>query len=188
AQAGARRRAGTAAAGRAGERRPAQPAGALAVAVAEPVELDPAEAVARARRLCMQALANAAELRGVLRASTSLSVGLVTAGACLLAGVVAGVLRVAVGAEGLPCLAAALVIGGGIVSVATEAGPKAALRSALLAAGTAGAVVLATLRVAPSEPAGIIGSLLALALAVRFGLGVGAPASAQAPPARGSRR
>ncbi|ADP80978.1 hypothetical protein [Pseudofrankia inefficax] len=139
----------------------------------------------RARQLCLRALASSAELRGVRGASSSLSVGLVTAGGCLLVAVVVAVGRVFFAATGLPCVLGALVVGGALVSVGTEGGgAKAAVRSALLAAGTAGAVVLATLRLAPIEPLGIISSLLALAAAIRFGLGFGAP-KPEKPPARG---
>ncbi|MBL7552211.1 hypothetical protein I6A60_30755 [Frankia sp. AgB1.9] len=171
--------------GGAGAADPVGPGGA-GVAVAErdgavslPAELE------RARQLCLRALASSAELRGVRGASSSLSVGLVTAGGCLLVAVVVAVGRVFFAATGLPCVLGALVVGGALVSVGTEGGgAKAAVRSALLAAGTAGAVVLATLRLAPIEPLGIISSLLALAAAIRFGLGFGAP-KPEKPPARG---
>ncbi|WP_045878803.1 hypothetical protein [Pseudofrankia sp. DC12] len=148
-------------------------------AVNLPAELE------RARQLCLRALASSAELRGVRGASSSLSVGLVTAGGCLLVAVVVAVGRVFFAATGLPCVLGALVVGGALVSVGTEGGgAKAAVRSALLAAGTAGAVVLATLRLAPIEPLGIVASLVALAAAIRFGLGFGAP-KPEKPAARG---
>jgi len=141
----------------------------------------------RARMLCLRALASGAELRGALRASSSLSVGLATAGGCALVAVVVAVARVFFGAVGLPCVLGGLIVGAAVVSIGTEGGgARAAGRSALLAAGTAGAVVLATLRVAPVEPLGIVVSLLALAAAVRFGLGFGAPAKPEKPAARGA--
>jgi hypothetical protein len=146
---------------------------------------DPATAAVDARRLCLDAMSSAAELRGVIRASSALSVGLVTAGACLLSGTLVGLLRIFAGTQGLPCLVAALIIGAGIVTVGTDGGPRAALRAGLIAAGTAGAVVLATVRYVPAEPAGVIGSLGALALAIRFGLGFGAPSPPPAPTGRG---
>jgi len=148
--------------------------------------LDVAAEVAQARQLCMRALATAAELRGVQRASSSLSVGLVTVGSCVLVGLLAAAARMFLDTDGLPCLAAGLIAGGALVTVATEgAGVKAAVRSALLSAGTAGAVVLATARVAPTAPVAIILSLASLAAAVRFGLGFGA-SKPQSPPAGAS--
>jgi len=156
---------------------------------AEPdtAEPDVTAELERARMLCLRALASGAELRGALRASSSLSVGLATAGGCALVAVVVTVARVFFGAVGLPCVLGALIVGAAVVSVGTEGGgARAAGRSALLAAGTAGAAVLATLRVAPVEPLGIVASLLALAAAVRFGLGFGAPAKPEKPAARGA--
>ncbi|MDT3441563.1 MULTISPECIES: hypothetical protein [unclassified Pseudofrankia] len=153
-----------------------RPTGAPA-AVSGPAEdgpLDVAAEADQARRLWMRALATAAELRGVQRASSSLSIGLVTAGTCVLAGLLSAAARLFLDTDGLPCLAAGLIAGAALVSVATDGGAKAAVRSALLSAGTAGAVVLATARVAPTAPAAIILSLASLAAAVRFGLGFGA--------------
>ncbi|ONH32889.1 hypothetical protein [Pseudofrankia asymbiotica] len=153
-----------------------RPAGAPAAAggPAEDGRLNVAAEIEQARRLWMRALATAAELRGVQRASSSLSIGLVTAGTCVLAGLLSAAARLFLDTDGLPCLAAGLIAGAALVSVATDGGPKAAVRSALLSAGTAGAVVLATARVAPTAPAAIILSLASLAGAVRFGLGFGA--------------
>ncbi|OHV36981.1 MULTISPECIES: hypothetical protein [Pseudofrankia] len=150
--------------------------------------LDVAAEVEQARRLWMRALATAAELRGVQRASSSLSVGLVTAGTCVLVGLLAAAARLFLDTDGLPCLAAGIIAGAALVSVSTDGGAKAAVRSALLSAGVAGAVVLATARVAPTAPASIILSLASLAAAVRFGLGFGASKPEQPAPGGGAGR
>jgi hypothetical protein len=165
-------------------RRRGDAGGGATAAVSGAGEVDVAAELAEARQLCMRALASSAELRGVLKGPSSLSVGLVTAGACALVAVAVAVGRVFFHSTGLPCVLAALLVGGAVVTVGTEGGgAKAAVRSALLAAGTAGAVVLGTLRVAPVEPVGIIASLLALAAAIRFGLGFGAGTKGQEKPA-----
>jgi hypothetical protein len=138
--------------------------------------VDPAAAQNEAYQLCLQAMSQAAELRAVNRAGSSASVGLLTgAGCALVAGVVA-VVRILLSAAGLPCLVAAAVACAALVTVGADGGARAAARAALMGAGTAGVAVLATLRFVPPEPVGIIGSLAAVALALRFGLGFGAPA------------
>jgi hypothetical protein len=101
----------------------------------------------------------------------------------------AALARVFLHAAGLPCVAGGLVLGAAAVSVGTEGGPRAAVRGALLAAGTAGAVVLGTFHYVRPEAAGIVVSLAALAGAIRFGLGFGGGKTAEAPAARdGARR
>jgi hypothetical protein len=138
--------------------------------------VDPATAPAEAYQLCLNAMSQAAELRAVNRAGSSASVGLLTgAGCALVAGVVA-VVRIFLSAAGLPCLVAAAVACAALVTVGADGGARAAARAALMGAGTAGVAVLVTLRFVPPEPVGIIGSLAAVALALRFGLGFGAPA------------
>lgn len=163
-------------------------AGEPVTAAADDGPLDVAAEVEQARRLWMRALATAAELRGVQRASSSLSVGLVTAGACVLVAVLAGAARLFLDTQGLPCLVAGLIAGAALVSVATDGGAKAAVRSALLSAGVAGAVVLATARTAPTDAAAVALSLASLLGAVRFGLGFGASKPETPAPGAAAKR
>jgi hypothetical protein len=140
--------------------------------------VDPATAPAEAYRLCLEAMSQAAELRAVSRPGSAASAGLLTgAGCALVAGLVA-VARIFLDAAALPCLAAGAVACAALVAVGVEgAGARAVSRAALMGAGTAGAAVIATLRFVPPEPAGVVASLASLALALRFGLGFGAPAA-----------
>ncbi|WP_020607772.1 hypothetical protein [Parafrankia elaeagni] len=136
--------------------------------------VDPERAKKLAYRLCLEVMTRSAELRAVSRGGTSLSGGIVTALACALAAALTVAARVFMEAPALPCLAAAGGLGAVAVVAGGESSATAAVRSGLLAAAGASAAVLATFRFVPIEPAGTIGSLACLALALRFGLGFGA--------------
>ncbi|WP_239377715.1 hypothetical protein [Frankia sp. Cj5] len=153
--------------------------GRPAAGAGDTAAFDPAGAPARAHELCLTAMGHAAELRAVTRAGSTASAAIVIGLACLL--IAAGVtalrlfLDVAALATLLATLAVAALVAGVCVAALTDTGRVETARAALLGAGTAGAAVLATVRVAPLDPPGVIISLVVLALAVRFGLGVGAP-------------
>lgn len=136
--------------------------------------VDPERAKKLAYRLCLEVMTRSAELRAVSRGGSSLSGGIVTALACALAAALTVAARVFMEAPALPCLAAAGGLGAVAVVAGGESSATAAVRSGLLAAASASAAVLATFRFVPIEPAGTIGSLACLALALRFGLGFGA--------------
>ncbi|WP_131786146.1 hypothetical protein [Protofrankia symbiont of Coriaria ruscifolia] len=151
------------------------PAGAVASGAGAAVPFEPSEAPGRAHELCLTAMGHAAELRAVTRAGSSASTAIVIGLGCLLAAGGVTVLRVLLGVEALPSLTGAAVVAAVCVTALTDAGRAEVARAALLGAGTAGAAVLATVRVASLDPTDVIASLAALVLAVRFGLGVGAP-------------
>ncbi len=149
--------------------------GRPAVGADDPVEFDPAAAPARAHELCLTAMGHAAELRAITRAGPTTSAAMIIGLACLLVAGTVTALRVFLGVEALASLAGGALVAGVCVVVLTDASRIEVARAALLGAGTAGAAVLATARVAPLNPPGLIASLVAVVLAVRFGLGIGAP-------------
>lgn len=142
----------------------------LAVAVGD---LDPREAVKAAHDQCMAAMAKAAELRAVSRASASASAGFVAGAACVLVGAGTAGARLGLGTLAGPCLAIGAVVAWLAVSALTDAGRLVAVRAGLVGAGSAGIAVLATLRSVPNDVVGVAAALLAVAAAVRFGIGVG---------------
>jgi hypothetical protein len=79
-----------------------------------------------------------------------------------------------VDAKAFACLGIGALLGWLVVTAVAGADRGAAVRAGLVAAGSAGVVVLATMRLAPPDPAGIVASVVAVALAIRFGLGFGA--------------
>ncbi|AEH09594.1 MULTISPECIES: hypothetical protein [Protofrankia] len=139
------------------------------------VPFEPSEAPGRAHELCLIAMGHAAELRAVTRSGSSASAAIVIGLGCLLVAGGVTVLRVLFGVAALPSLTGAAVLTAVGVAVATDVARVEVARAALLGAGTAGAAVLATIRVASLDPTDVIASLVALVLALRFGLGVGAP-------------
>jgi len=121
-------------------------------------------------------MSKAAELRAVSRGSSSASAGLLTALACLLSLVIVGVLRAFASAQAVPCLVGATIAAAALVMIGSggeEGAVRAAFRAGMLGAGTAAVAVLATFRLAPVEPLGVVAALVALAAALRFGLGLG---------------
>lgn len=153
-------------------------------------QVDPRTAPRQAYELCLDAMSKAAELRAVSKGTGPASAGLLTALACLLILGIVGLLRAFVAAPALPCLVGSTVAAAVLVALGAggEDGAKAVLRAGTLGAGTAAVMVLATFRLAPMEPVGVIASLAALAVAVRFGLGLGGgQASAGASKSGGSR-
>ncbi len=138
---------------------------------------DPSSALGRAHELCLTAMGQAAELRGITRAGATGSTAIVIGLACLLVAGGVTALRVFLGVQALPPLVGAAVVAAVCVVALTDAGRGDIARSALLGAGTAGVAVVATARVAPLDPPDVIASLTALVLAGRFGLGIGAPRS-----------
>ncbi|MCK9875987.1 hypothetical protein MXD59_09395 [Frankia sp. Ag45/Mut15] len=161
-------------------RRGSARAGGAAAGPAGPV--DPRTAPRQAYELCLDAMSKAAELRAVSKGAASASAGLMTALASLLSLAVVGLLRVFAHAPGMPCVVGAALVASGLVAAAAgmEVGVKAIARAGMLGAGCAAVAVLATFRLAPTDPVAIAGSLVALAAAARFGLGVGAPTQPQA--------
>jgi len=155
-----------------------------------PAPVDPRTAPRQAYELCLDAMSKAAELRAVTKGAESASAGLVTALASLLSLVVVGLLRLFTDTPGMPGIIGAAVLSGGLVVAAAgmEAGVKPALRAGVLGAGMAAVAVLATFRLAPTDVVDVAGSLVALAAASRFGLGLGAPAQQQAAGRAGGSR
>jgi hypothetical protein len=150
--------------------------------------LDPAKAPQDAYRLCHEAMMSAAELRGFSHGGRPVPPGAVTAVACILAGVFAVLARMLGDVTAFACLGAGAALGWLAVTSLTEAGRVAAVRAGLVAAGSAGVVVLATARFTPSDPVGLVASVVAVAVAIRFGLGVGAaPVEVPASKSRGSQ-
>ncbi|MCM3885994.1 hypothetical protein [Frankia sp. R82] len=149
--------------------------------------VDPRTAPRQAYELCLDAMSKAAELRAVSRGAASASAGLMTALASLLSLAVVGLLRVFAHAPGMPCIVGAALVAAGLVAAAAglEVGVKPIARAGMLGAGCAAVAVLATFRLAPTDAVAVAGSLVALAAAARFGLGVGAPAE---PPAQAGSR
>ncbi|WP_241831614.1 hypothetical protein [Parafrankia soli] len=147
--------------------------------------VDPERAKKLAYRLCLEVMARSAELRAVTKGASGMSAGLVTALCCALGGALTVAARVFVAAPALPCLAAAGGVGAIAVVAATGSSAAAAVRSALLAAASAAVAVFATFGFVPIEPAGAIGSLAVLALALRFGLGFGAATGSSKPTGQG---
>ncbi|CAI7978829.1 conserved membrane hypothetical protein [Frankia sp. Hr75.2] len=147
--------------------------------------VDPERAKKLAYRLCLEVMARSAELRAVTKGASGMSAGLVTALCCALGGALTVAARVFVAAPALPCLAAAGGVGAIAVVAATGSSAAAAVRSALLAAASAAVAVFATFGFVPIEPAGAVGSLAVLALALRFGLGFGAATGSSKPTGQG---
>ncbi|WP_243657610.1 hypothetical protein [Parafrankia sp. BMG5.11] len=147
--------------------------------------VDPERAKKLAYRLCLEVMARSAELRAVTKGASGMSAGLVTALCCALGGALTVAARVFVAAPALPCLAAAGGVGAIAVVAATGSSAAAAVRSALLAAAAAAVAVFATFGFVPIEPAGAVGSLAVLALALRFGLGFGAATGSSKPTGQG---
>ncbi len=146
-----------------------------AAAAGTAAAFEPSKAPRRAHELCMTAMGHAAELRAVTRSGSSASAAVVIGLGCLLVAAGVTVLRALAGVEALPALTGAAVVTAFCVAVATDAARVEVARAALLGAGTAGAAVLATARMVSLDPTDVIASLVALVLALRFGLGVGAP-------------
>ncbi len=151
------------------------PVGGIASGAGSAAPFEPSEAPGRAHELCLTAMGHAAELRAVTRAGSSASTAIVIGLGCLLVAGGVTVLRVLLGIEALPSLTGAAVVAAVCVTALTDAARVEVVRAALLGAGTAGAAVLATVRIVSLDPTDVIASLAALVLAVRFGLGVGAP-------------
>ncbi|CAO5150642.1 conserved membrane hypothetical protein [Frankia sp. AiPs1] len=149
--------------------------------------VDPRTAPREAYELCLDAMSKAAELRAVTKGAASASAGLMTALASLLSLCVIGLLRVFAHAPGLPCLVGAALVATGLVAAAAgvEVGAKVLARAGVLGAGCAAVAILATFQLAPTGAVAVAGSLVALAAAARFGLGLGAPAEQQ--PTAGPR-
>jgi hypothetical protein len=162
---------------------PARATGPSRPRAVAPPPIDPEQATRDGYQHCREAMSQAAELRGVSRAAGSASAGLVGGAACLLAGGLTALVRIFLGVGVLPCIGVAGVLGWLAVASVTDGGRIAAVKAGLVAAGSSGVAVLATLRIVPSDPIGVAAALAALALAIRFGLGFGAPR----PPGAGEK-
>ena len=170
--------------GRHGDQAPPGRAGARP----RPAGIDPDEARHQAFQHCREARVAAAELRGLSRGGASASATLVAGAVCLLAGALTAFARIAFDASAPPCLALGALAGWLAVTSLSGGSRLDAVRAGLVAAGTAGVAVLSTLRLAPSDPAGVAASLAVVALAIRFGFGVGGGADAKAKAAGGKSR
>jgi hypothetical protein len=135
-------------------------------------EVDPATAPAQAHDLCMRAVAGAAELRAVAGLGGP-PPALVTGLASVLTGAAVVAARLLVSVPGLGAIAAAALAVALAVALASRGGYRAVVRGGLLGAGAAGIAVLVTARGHAHDPSGLIAAVVAVALAFRFGLGIG---------------
>jgi hypothetical protein len=164
-------------------------AGRTSVTMTKPVAAGPrgrAELTATAKRAhdhCMVAMSRSAELRAELKPDANASVALVTGMGVLAAAGVAVPLRLFTDFAGLPCIAVGIALAACLVGAAAG-GARAVVRGGLLGGALAALVVLATAKVAPTDPGAVIGSVVVILLAARFAVGIGAHRDQpSAPPA-----